>query len=97
MSYGNNSPQPAAPSMPIPGAVEAVGYQINALQDVADLLAKRLDGLLTPMTEVTGKAQNSLAPVPRANSVMTGDLENHRSRIEIVTSRLTDLLNRLEV
>lgn len=86
----------AAPTNPIPAAIDNLGYAINALGESMYVLHKRLDRVLLPAPP---SADNSakLTQVQSMTSQMYVEIDGQRQRIESITADLQDVMNRLEV
>jgi hypothetical protein len=81
------------PASPIPGAVQTLGDSINDLDSVLEMLHARLASVMHPAgprpAPDNGKVQCSMSP-------LVEEVSGWRNRVQMLTERVRDMLERLE-
>jgi hypothetical protein len=98
IGYANKAP---APLNPLPGALNALGYSVGELETAVQNIRDRINGVMTPATPMPVTAgverqPTQLVAAPHPVSDVTGSIEMHSRRIDVLTMQLGDMLARLE-
>lgn len=85
------------PMMPLPNAVNSLGYSVGQMESAILSLRDRLQGVMTPAAPMnqTGEKQQ-LAAMPPPVSPMVDEVAAQSRRIDSLAMSLNEMLARLE-